>query len=387
VDVTDGLTRHGPFAVSAAVITHPSRGRLVERLRRREPRLRFTLHSGPSPECSMENALASVLSAWRAVPPGATHHLVLQDDVLPADRFLDHLANAIACAPERAFSMFSEWGSKTAQTIRLAALSGHGWAAVADPWLPAPAVVMPADMARGFAEYLQVRLREGEKRDAFLLLSYLASLGSEPVVSVPNLVEHDLPLVESLLPNGKVRGPRRAACPAGRPPGPWPPGVTRLPPCLPYHSPHDLGAVILSEWDGHYGWQTTPAFSWLAERGWSLPDIDGGFRQTVARTGIDMDAAPLGADAIRESWLAAFTLGWISGDAFRGAGWTCAADLRETPAAALRSLAAGAFRRVLAPRLLDSWSDRAVPMLADAVLCGHAEGARSGAPGPPDGSA
>lgn len=373
--IADGIARHGPMALSVAVVTHPCRATLVERIRQCEPRLEMTLHSGRSPDPSPDDALANVLSAWHAVHPAATHHLVLQDDVLPCDHFLDHLADATACAPGRAFAMFAEWGSKTAQVIRLAALNGNGWAAIADPWLPAPAVLMPAGMARGFAAYLHESVRGPEKRDAFLMLSYLKSLDMEAVVSVPNLVEHDLPLMDSLLPNGKVRGPRRTACAAARSPGPWPSGITRLPRILPYHSPHDLGAAMLSDWDGCYGWTTVPAFAWLAERGWSLGDIDAGFRAAVARNGLDMERAPLGTDAVRESWIAAFTLGWVAGDApgpASAGGGAHPSGTDDMASAALRTLAAGPFRRVLAPALLDRWSDLASAMLADAVRCGRA---------------
>lgn len=366
-------TALGPFRVSTAVVSHPRRAGDVARLRGHEPRLRMSVHTGSSPEPSADNALSNVLAAWRAVADSATHHMVLQDDVTPCPGFLAHLETAIDGDPDRAFSMFCEWGSKTAQLVRIAALTGAGWAAMADPWVPAPAVVMPAEQARGFAAYLEEHIHRGEKRDAFLLLTYLSELGRQAVVSVPNLVEHDVPFAPSLLPNGKVRGPRRTAClAAARPPRtPWPSEVSVLPADLPYHSPHDLAASVLSDWDGYYGWRTTPAFEWLAGHGWSLAGLGVEADAALARLGPAADCAPLGADSLRESWIGAFALGHVIGPGRLRMGSLPEADhLART---ALRSMA-GTYRRVLAPRLLDEWAALAPPLLADAILAGAAAG-------------
>lgn len=368
--MTGVLTPVGDFRVSTAVVTHRRRDALVSRLRRGAPDLRMTAHRGGSWETSPDDALSNVLSAWRDVPPGATHHLVLQDDVTLCPGFLDKLERALSGSPGGCFSMFCEWGSKTAQLVRMAALSGAGWATVADPWLPAPAVVMTAELACGFAAFLERRVRDGERRDAFLLLEYLAGVGELALVSVPNLVQHDVPLSTSLLPNGKVRGPRRAACLAG-PGTPAPrPSVVRLPEVLPYHSPHDLAASVLSDWDGHYGWTTTPAFEWNASRGWSPFRTDEAVRAAIADAAVDLDDLPLGFDAIRESWLGAFTLGRVMADNGLEVRMGNANDAGGLAGTALRTLAAGTFRRVLAPRLLDAWSDTAVPLLAGALVAG-----------------
>jgi len=368
----------GPYAVSVAVVTHRARSGMLAAFERSWPDVRFTAHSGGAAVPSPDDALTGVLSAWRAVGTGATHHLVLQDDVSLCPGFLDQLATSLSADPGRTFSMFTEWGSKTAQVVRIAALTGAGWAGVGDPWLPAPAVVMPAATARGFAGYLAEQLSLGEKRDAFLLLSYLDTLGQQALISVPNLVEHDVPFRPSLLPNGKVRGPRRTGALAGARVPAWPAEIVPLPAELPYHSPHDLVASVLSDWDGDYGWTAVPVFEWLGARGLSEAVLSELFAEGVGLAGVTPDRCPVGYDSVRESWLSAFGVGWIIAETGRTL-LGPAADpwQRELADTALRTMAAGPFRRVLAPALLDEWAAQAVPLLRVALEQGGAARHRS----------
>ncbi|WP_305783553.1 hypothetical protein [Symbioplanes lichenis] len=361
------------YRLSAVVMTHPSRRPLLDRLRQSCPSIHFEAVEDADAAPSPDGALATALRAWRSVDPGATHHLVLQDDVVLSPAFDEKLARAIDADPARSFSLFSEWGSKTAQTIRLAAFSGCGWAPVADPWLPAPAVLMPAGRAREFGDFLAARIAQGERRDAFLLLHFLESVGEQAMVCVPNLVQHDDPPQPSLLPNGKVRGPRRTACFSNdpEPPPRWAEGVLRLPDNLPYHSPHDLVASICFDRDAAYGWRTEPVFAWFGRHGWSLDRLDAMFRQLVRDSGIEVSDQPVGYDSLKESVLGALATGWTVADAGNGrAGYpdvTSAVSL-----AALQTMAAGPFRRVLSNRLLLSLPRRVAPLLAAAVTAGAA---------------
>ncbi|WP_433616651.1 hypothetical protein ACQP2P_15395 [Dactylosporangium sp. CA-139114] len=322
----------------------------------------------PSPDA----ALRTALRAWQSVADGATHHLVLQDDVVLSPAFDDKLARAVATDPSRTFSLFSEWGSKTAQTIRMASFSGCGWAPVADPWLPAPAVLMPAARAAEFGTFLAASMARGERRDAFLLLHFLQSLGEPALVCVPNLVQHDDPLQPSLLPNGKVRGPRRTAC-FSSDPAPmtrWAERVLQLPDHLPYHSPHDLVASVCFDRDPSYAWRTEPVFAWLAHRGWSLERLDTAFRLLARQHRLVVDELPIGHDSLKESVLGAFATGWILADL--GGPHSTAPDVRSASAvASLQTMAAGPFRRVLSDRHLRSLSERMLPLLADAIAAGR----------------
>ncbi|MGI8665112.1 MAG: hypothetical protein ACR2N4_03650 [Jatrophihabitans sp.] len=359
------LTQVGDYRLSTAVISHASRAQLVSRLRGHEPGLRCQVLIDGSGQPSPGSALGNVLQAWRSVASGATHHLVLQDDVTLCQGFLAGLAAAIDCAPSRGFSLFSEWGSKTAQVIRIGALTGAGWAEVADPWLPAPAVLMPARQAGEFAEFLEQRIDAGERRDAFLLLAHLQSIGQPALVSVPNLVQHDDPPQPSLLPNGKVRGPRRTACYLGdlSAAPEWSSRIQRLPGTLIYHSPHDLVASALSQPDPGYQWQAEPVFSWLGRRGFGLDRIAEEFAAARQRTGAPSHAGPLGHDTLIESWLGAFGTGASIADERLPLG------PRSAPvrAAALATMAAGPYRRVLADQQLSWLSENLPPLLEDAL--------------------
>ncbi|GAB1690765.1 hypothetical protein [Krasilnikovia sp. M28-CT-15] len=376
----------GGYRLSAVIMSHPTRARLVERLQRSCPTLDFQVVMDDSAQPSPDGALATALRAWSSVVDDATHHLVLQDDVIPCLDFAVRLSRAIGSDPDRVFSLFSEWGSKTAQMIRIAALGGYGWATVADAFLPAPAVLMPAESAVEFARFLALRLAEGEKRDAFLLLHYLRDHGRQPQVCVPNLVQHDDPLQASLLPNGKVRGPRRTACYPGSAalPDPWPPQIRQLPQYLPYHSPHDLVANVCFSPDADQGWQTVPAFAWLAERGWSLTDLDELFRESIRIAGLQLDDEPLGYDSLKESVISAFVTGWVldEGQDLR------AFDpdhLSAIQLSALGTMAAGPFRRVLSVRQLNHLETAMRPLLTNAILRGME--ARDAAGGPAHGRA
>lgn len=369
----DRLTPVGDHLVSVVVMTHGSRAGLLGELVAAEPRLRLTIVRDDSPESSPDHALRTALRAWHSVAAGATHHLVLQDDVVPCPRFVERLGSAIDCDPARPFALFSEWGSKTAQVIRLAALSGCGWAEVADSFLSAPAVLMPAGMAREFAEFLARRMSDGEKRDAFLLHHYLRSVGWDPVVCVPNLVEHDHPLRPSLLPNGKVRGPRRTACFAGSTPlaTTWPVGVRNLPPYLPYHSPHDLIASVLTDRDGDGTWRTEPAFAWFGGRGLSLDDLTCLADDSMRRVGLTGDSLPLGMDAVRESWLGAFATGWLLAESGSLGDPSRPVNQGPVQSTALRTMAAAAYRRVLSPQLLDRIQVELAPLVTEALTTGY----------------
>jgi len=364
---TEVLTPAGPHLLSTVVISHASRGGLVRRLQGCEPALRTRVLIDDSGEPSSGTALTNVLLAWQSVAPGATHHLVLQDDVTLCRGFLPALAKAIDCDPNRAFSLFAEWGSKTAQVIRMGALSGCGWAVVADPWLPAPAVLMPAEQAAEFAEFLRQRTSHGERRDAFLLLHYLNSIGQPALVSIPNLVQHDDPLQTSLLPNGKVRGPRRTACflPEIGIGQSWSPDIRRLPTALAYHSPHDLVASMLSNPQENYSWQAEPAFSWLGRLSLDLRAIEDTFQASLRRCYPSEIDLPLGYDSLKESWIGAFcTAITVSGEPVD------APVSSPVRAAALATMAAGPYRRVLSVAHLDRLQAQLSPLLEDATNAG-----------------
>lgn len=155
--------------------------------------------------------LRTARAAWAAVADGATHHLVLQDDVLLCRDFPRVVAQALQTAPDGAVSLFASWSMGTAQAMRLAALTGASWTKMVDGWTPTQALVLPAWCARGFAAY--ARRQPAWMPDNRVMHSFLAEQGVDTHVSIPCLVEHAP--ARSLLVNDLLHGVRDATAFAG----------------------------------------------------------------------------------------------------------------------------------------------------------------------------
>jgi hypothetical protein len=173
-----------PVRLSAVVMTHPARMRYAHQLRERHLELDLQVVVDPAPD-EDGGALRTARLAWAAVAPGATHHLVVQDDTVLCPRFWDHLERAILARPDQALSLYTEWGSQTSYAVRLAALSGSAWAEVIEQYVPTQALVLPADVARAFGRYAGY----SGPHDDFAMRLFLASAGVPTLVTVPNLAE------------------------------------------------------------------------------------------------------------------------------------------------------------------------------------------------------
>ncbi len=184
-------------------MTHPSRRAAAERLRHSHPELPFRIVTDPAPG-GPASALRAARRAWGAVADGATHHLVVQDDMLLADNFSTYLELAVAARPDDVLCFFTEWGSRTSHAVRLATVDGRSWVPVLDPYIPTAATLYPAGIARELAAC------EGfDVADDVLLLRFVRERGITPYVSVPNLAEHASS--PSLIGNDLLMGPRRSA--------------------------------------------------------------------------------------------------------------------------------------------------------------------------------
>src|SRR5437660_12652471 len=128
-------------------MTHPARVQSAERLGAEHRDRDLRIACDPAPELGPAT-LRTARAAWAMVAPHATHHLVIQDDVILPDRFFEHVAAALACRPDSALAFFAEWGCATATAIRVAALRGASWAEVVDWYVPTQALALPAAVAR-----------------------------------------------------------------------------------------------------------------------------------------------------------------------------------------------------------------------------------------------
>jgi hypothetical protein len=189
------------------VITHPRRRALADALRDRHPELGLRVVADPEPD-GPPWVLRTAREGWRAVGPDASHHLVLQDDVLLCDDFLTHLHEAVRVLPHAALSLFADWSARNCATARLAALTGAHWAPVVDTFAGTQAMVVPRATALAMAEFFTTEALPGEPDDVAALRFFRAT--STPcLVSVPNLVEHlDVPSVVG----NEYLGVRRSVC-------------------------------------------------------------------------------------------------------------------------------------------------------------------------------
>ncbi|MEU8566787.1 hypothetical protein AB0C51_00225 [Streptomyces pathocidini] len=206
LDFTISGDTPGNVRISGAVMSHPRRRESAESLIARAPEGLLRLALDPDPE-GPPTALRSAMKAWSAVEPEATHHLVLQDDAAPCPTFFDLLEESIVALPEAAIAFFTSWNSRNGAVVRRGALLGARWARAAREYTPTVALLLPAEIARGFADY--ARRQSDDWPDDVVMQRYLRARGIPTYLTVPNLVEHDeFPSVA----RNDHHGLRRAAC-------------------------------------------------------------------------------------------------------------------------------------------------------------------------------
>jgi hypothetical protein len=195
--------------LTGAVMTHPLRAERAQQL--------VSSHAGmldlvvdPDPD-GPPAALRTAVHAWSSVPAGSTHHLVLHDDMLLSHGFFDRVRRAIDVMPDAALALFSFWNSRNGAAVRLGALAGARWVPATNEYTPCTALVLPREVALGYADYVarqQAETGETWPEDVYMY-RYLRAAGVPVFVAVPNLAEHeDL----SSLSGNNFQGLRRSAC-------------------------------------------------------------------------------------------------------------------------------------------------------------------------------
>jgi hypothetical protein len=353
-----------PIRLSTMIMAHPERRAAAQRLKDDHPELAAEIVTDPTPD-GPPSALRTARLAWQAVKPGATHQLVIQDDAILAPRFIEQVTALVASCPDAAVSLFTEWGSRTANAVRAAALLGHDWAPVVDDYLPAVALVLPAEHARSFARYAESAAPDAT--DDVTLLDHLTGL--EKITPVAQPVDHTNPA--SLVGND-VMGPRVSVhfSAASDTPG----SALPEPDAVPYFCWWEQLAVIYTkDAAAPDGWRRDPAHEALAKRGISREEILGALRaalEVLSHRGLVHDRV---SDVLlTEVWTTAFALGAL----IRQAGGTPDPE-RPAARAALATLAPGALRRVIPAQWLSAVGELLVPLVEAAVRRG-AEAAGAG---------
>ncbi len=202
--------------ISYAVMAHPTRARLAQAVAEQIAPLDCPVVLDPEP-WGVPATLRTAARAWSAMPADATHHVVLQDDVLLTTGFAQHVDALVTAHPDRAVSLFTDWGSRNGMVVRLAALEGRRVATAIPQYTPCQAMVMPRRLVEGFVA-CATEWQDPLEPDDNVLRKFFVAQAEELLLAVPNLVEH-LP-VRSAIGNDS-QGRRAAVCYLDRLPASW----------------------------------------------------------------------------------------------------------------------------------------------------------------------
>lgn len=299
------VTDAGEVRVSCAVMAHPRRAAAATALAASLPELGATVVLDPNPD-GPPATLRTAAEAWAAVPDGATHHVVLQDDATPCAGFAEALQGLLGLRPDLPISLHTEWGSGSATMVRWAALSGGGLVRCVDEYVPTVGLVLPARLARELGEFART-WPDRELPDDVAVARFLAEKGVPPYVASPNLVEHDGDL--SLVGNGGPMGIRRSPCLRLPGDGPQRADLLEAPGLVPIISAPKARAVGMC-WDTagqrHAGYTTLRPE--LERAGVAHQDVVAALDKWLASAAGDRLEAALGYGFLHETWVAAVAL-------------------------------------------------------------------------------
>ncbi|MGC0315940.1 hypothetical protein [Kitasatospora acidiphila] len=191
--------------VSSAVMTHPRRLEQAERIAAELGLDAVVVDPAPA---DAPSALRTAIAAWASVRPGASHHLVVQDDLAGPAGLTELVRRSAARHPDEALAFYTHWNSRNGAAVRLAALAGASWVrAVPEEFTPTLAVSLPTATADEFGRHA---VASADRHDDEVLSQVLRRTGRMSLLAVPNLVQHVG--TASLTGHDVSQGLRRAAC-------------------------------------------------------------------------------------------------------------------------------------------------------------------------------
>ncbi|MFF3867603.1 hypothetical protein [Micromonospora sp. NPDC001898] len=349
-----------PVRLSACVMAHPARQAAAERLAVALAEFDAGVATDPEPG-RPGGTLRTSRMAWSRVAPGATHHLVVQDDSVLASDFVRRALAGTRALPGHALGLFTEWGSFTSYALRIAALAGADWVEVVDGYMPAQALILPAEVAREFDRYAE-RATTGDEPDDEVLLGFLRAMGVPMVVSVSNLVQHGDEV--SIAGNG-WHGLRKAAC---WPADPVTPGETVLDriALVPFFSWFTGDAICrFRDRPATEDWRQVPAIDLL--RAYGLGDDD--VRRLIADGGPQRPAEGEVPGHLTQALVtAAVAVGLLAGEC--GVPADGARTKEPVAAAALATLVPGGLRNFVDGHALPAVSEQLAPVVDAAAQWG-----------------
>lgn len=175
----------GAVRLSPVIMTHPRRLVMAKTLGAELGVPDIVLD--PEPHAA-PNPLRTARVAWSAVADGATHHVVLQDDISASPEVLGQISAAVAQFPGAAIACYANWDTRNGELMRLAALAGVDWVrARHEEYVPVLALSLPEQVARAHPDGTA---RFDAKYDDSAMSYHLGEQGCPVYIPVPAPVEH-----------------------------------------------------------------------------------------------------------------------------------------------------------------------------------------------------
>ncbi|MEW9338283.1 hypothetical protein [Streptomyces tanashiensis] len=352
--------------MSVTIMTHPARSAMASNL--------VGLLGGeakvvmdPDPG-GVPNPLRTSVEAWTAFEEGSTHHLVLQDDVVPSADLLSVARSAAAKFPRSAVAFYTNWDGPDGAAVRLGALAGAGWVSAIDEiYTPTLALMLPVDHAARFSEEARSVVSARREDDA-VMLDYLQRHQVPVLLSIPNLIEHQG--IESIAGNSAERW--RSACSHGISDRPGSDVLNGLNAVPLYREGAAYVLVLEEESADHRVWQRRPWRHAEDALGVDAARVDSSWDEWSKSDPAARHVEGLiGLSAARELWAVAYLLG-VASERWRPRGWT---PLNHVRSAALNTLGVGGLIPVVKWHKLHE----ARPLMHHLAMAGADHGASAAA--------
>lgn len=147
-----------------------------------------------------------------AFAEGATHHLVIQDDAIVSDHFLEAVEKAISYVPDNPISFYTGKVRPSADLVTRMVQKAHrqevSWISMPGPWWGV-AIVTPTNLIPKMIEWCDAHpnIANYDLR----MSKYYETLPLKTYYSVPSLVSHRVGPDEPSLVPGRGSGPTRVA--------------------------------------------------------------------------------------------------------------------------------------------------------------------------------
>jgi len=197
--------------LSVSIQHHPARAGLLRRSAHLEP----DVVCDPEPN-GPRNPWRTYRQCLLLTPPEATHRLVLQDDAIVCDHFLETMQLVLEARPNSMLALFVP-GSHRAAALDMYRACERDECFFPFPfhtgsWVPVVALVWPAHTIPPFLEWAALKYPVTKRRaDDAIVGSYAREHRTEVLATVPSLVDHpdDVP---SLIGNRMNERSRMAVC-------------------------------------------------------------------------------------------------------------------------------------------------------------------------------